>query len=315
MNLKDYLKIGIRNAYIIILLIFISIITTYFAFFQQNIDKFQSTIFVTFANQQDNEKTNLESNILDSITANDQFAESVQGWFRNPSFLDSLYSKHTNLLNISAKKQEKQNIIIIYETLDENSAKEVKKSINELLNRQIVSFNNKSQLNFDIAIFDHHYNIINSRQYFYLLAAVIFGLLAGYLVAISYEFWFDKLKSPSEIKAIFCKEPFDHFKNEKDFKLNFNFLINKLKSEKRGYELEIFNLTKSSKFGLETISKEGDFKKTISLNIPNDLDKINPSRPSLIILQYGVSELNILKKLSKLNLSYLQIITIDRVRK
>ncbi len=310
MNLFEYLKIALRRRYFLFFFILISGIISFLYVQNTNKPYYQNTIFISFSSNLSDE-SNLPY-ILNPIETTDYFTESVQGWFLSPGLNNRINSNLEQKISLSSIKQEKQNLLLTYQT--EQQSTENPEIIKQELEKDLSKFNSISDLDFSISLYDFHQQEIKPNLFKSLIIYIILSIVIGYLLALAYELVFRKLNSKDQIKQIFRKDIYACYKSSKDFKLNNNFLLQKLKNDLENYNaLEIFNLTNSPKFGIETISKAKLFDKIVSIDIPKELEKINPKAPTLIITQMGFTNLHDLEQLSKLSLTKLEIVIIDQI--
>jgi capsular polysaccharide biosynthesis protein len=186
----------------IIGILFITLITTTVAAIQglnQAEFKYETTVFLSIGH-----KYNAADGIsaYETVHAADSFKETVQGWFRNPSFLERIFDEADASADLSARNQEKQNILITYNTKDKNTAEKIADSIKDNLVNEISAYNIPTRSEFTLALYD--YNIADSpdRLVFFVLFGIFAGLFLGLFVSFTYEALFTSSSKHSLLQKL-----------------------------------------------------------------------------------------------------------------
>lgn len=116
----------------------------------KNSTPFQSTIFITIGNSQ--KVTGNQTSQYENVQSSDSFSETVQGWFKKiPEFSKRIQSVPGT--GIEFVETEKQNIMISFSTNTPDEAKNISTTIKNELQKEIESYNLKTNSDFQIAIF------------------------------------------------------------------------------------------------------------------------------------------------------------------
>src|SRR5690606_15941862 len=106
MNITSHFKLYQRNWIAILFVGIIIASAVAYTLLGRNTSTHQATIFASIAIRDD-----VNSSSFDDFQAADQFTESIQGWFKNPSLLKDIASRaHVDTVSLAARKQEKQNL-------------------------------------------------------------------------------------------------------------------------------------------------------------------------------------------------------------
>ena len=117
------------------------IISVYWINRQQS--SFHTTIFTTIANQS-------TSSSEENEQASTYFGETLMGWFRNPAFLEKIYNQADTEGDLSAHKQERQNLIIEIDAASELKNNKLAKSTLKTLELEINNFNQETENQFKL---------------------------------------------------------------------------------------------------------------------------------------------------------------------
>lgn len=310
MNFNDYLKLASRNIYLIIIVTIICA-TGGFLFTQSlNTNPYGATLFLSFGIEDKATKT---TSSYENLQAADQITESIQGWFKDPSFINEINLNSPLNPNIQAKKQEKNNLLISFSSPDQDSAKLISNRILAVLTSRLTQYSTQSDLKITIATNSLDIALQSSKNKIFILISIIIGLIVGFLGALFWENILQVIKSDQHFESIFTKKLLASFTNDKEFKKNHFFLSKYLSEKYRKQPLQIIDLTHKNKFGLETISKHSEIGEIKSLKLPVDFPKINTHTPTLLILEIGYTKIKLIKELNNFQFSNLNIISIQKI--
>ncbi len=142
---------------------------------------YQATVFINIGAKQNNQNTSL----LEAVQAADQFTETIQGWFKDPSFLAKISNGSTE---ISARKQEKQNLIVEYVKSTPEEAINLSSEIKQGLQEQLESYNSQTQNGFTIGVFSTTVNTKNYPLGLVIILGIIGGFMGGQALAYVFEY-------------------------------------------------------------------------------------------------------------------------------
>ncbi len=272
--------------------------------------KYENSIFLVFG-VEDRLKG---GDPYENLQAADQITESIQGWIKDPSFQKEIAGITGNDFSIKAKKQEKNNLLITFNTADLTANNSYKEAILSLLNQKISVYNNNSDLQINLA--SQTYNLDENRYLpaVVLMLAGLFGLLIGVIFSYLYEKMTGKVSFLKEISFFFSTvRPFS-FKNEKHLKTGFPFLYKHLMSDNPGNQLQILHFSTPSKVLQTMFSEQENIKGVTELCIPDNLQDVRIDLPTVLICQPGATPRGGLDYLSELNFSRLEIVVFDRLK-
>lgn len=183
-----------RNLKVLIAALTISLIVSFYWSSQQEAS-FHTTIFTTIANQS-------ESSTQENEQASTYFGETLMGWFRNPAFLDKIYSQANAQGSLSAHKQERQNLIIEIDADSEANSEALAGAAFSVLQTEIEQFNqdteNKYQL-LDLGMTTYQNPL---KQAVFILAAIFAVLFFTFFAILGFEAITGRISLPAQINGI-----------------------------------------------------------------------------------------------------------------
>ena len=205
---KEYYLFGKRNLHIILSLILVITIASVFFYQKSNSGTtYTSNIFINIGAQgtpligQQTQVFSTDS--FQAIQAADNFAESVQGWFKDYDFTDQINKKAGIGVGINAKKQEKQNITLSFQVPTTEKATEVSNIIKQQLADQIKQYNQINHSSYQLTFFSA--NISENKSQLPLMAAVFF--LVSVFIAIIAAYIIEKIRGvvsfTNELKPVY----------------------------------------------------------------------------------------------------------------
>ncbi|MBT4936694.1 hypothetical protein HON22_02140 [Candidatus Peregrinibacteria bacterium] len=197
--------------FIVFLTLFLGFSGWYYASSQVS-NKFVSTLFFTVATQD-------SSNPEQAEVASTYFGETLIGWFRNPVFLSSIKAHaQDDFKSISAYKQERQNLLVEIHSMSKEGANNVSESILEVLEKELIRYNNASGSSF--VIIDQGRTLRTSQGAFmlYPLAGLVLGLFLSIFLLLLKELLRDEISSIAEAEQILDTHTMEFLK--KDFEKN-----------------------------------------------------------------------------------------------
>lgn len=135
----------------------------------------ETTLFLNFGARQGQASTS-----YDDVQAADQFTESVQGWFKNPDLLQRIESTAQVEAALSARKQEKQNLVVTFYAENEEQAQTIADATIEELRQEIDRYNEQTQSSFALAIA----SVTIAQQPAKTIILSLLGLVLGLVLAI-----------------------------------------------------------------------------------------------------------------------------------
>lgn len=194
MTISEHLKLAYRNKILILFVTFIALICGFVVANNNQQFRFNNTIFYIFGVQDANHQTDLYEN----LQAADQITESIQGWFKDPSFLESINQQGALSYGLKSKKQDKNNLVITFTSDSAANGKFFSQSINTTLADRINSYNAHSDLQIRISSQSHHVSEKGSELGLYLFVSLLLGIVLGQISALLFEFLRGKLSTRSK---------------------------------------------------------------------------------------------------------------------
>ncbi len=297
MTIKQLIALIRRKLLPIIIITLISLLigfSTYF--FTSRNSTYTGTVFINIGSEI--EKMTL-SQVTDSVQAADQFTETAQGWFRNSSLIDRINAISGYKSTFTVKKQEKQNLSVIFRAQSAASANIIGVAVVQELNREIEKYNYSNNSGFNISL----NSVTSSRQsglliYLIMLLSALSGALIGVISIYLYEKSTGVAMNSEEIEKIMNKQALDKLNNvNKD---SFSFI---------GAVMNKITHRKSIFIGVDVEAKDVLFFKEKEKNgeneyvvFPKDTLKILDSfnQRCFVVCQIGKSELENIRRLKQI---------------
>jgi hypothetical protein len=194
MTFNEYLGITERNKFFILISILICGLTGALLGFQKN-TLYNSSLFITFSvkSSQSSSEENLQSS--------DQITETIQGWFKDPAFLKNKETDSIYQINANAKKQEKNNLLISYDSIDQKTAEDKSTIILDLLQNRLSEYNKNSDLKVNIALSSNTHLQSTNPIFSYSIIGLLIGLISGLALSLLYEIKHQKIISLIQIES------------------------------------------------------------------------------------------------------------------
>ena len=155
----------------------------------KNTKPFETTIFVTIGQT---ETANTATTAFDNVQASDYFSETVQGWLKNPEFINRVYTKASTSVEIATRKQEKQNFLITFTTSNPETGTNLGNIIKTELTTEMETYDQKTNGKFQIAIFSAKTEQKPQSIPLFILIGIISGFIFASFVVYGYEYIFKK---------------------------------------------------------------------------------------------------------------------------
>ncbi len=187
MNLANLIRFKWRNSLqIIVVSLLVALLSGLFFFLFRSGNNINATVFVNIGAKK-TAASGDNSTALDLVQASDQFTETIQGWFKNPEFTGKIGASLNIEPSISARRQEKQNLLLTFGAGDEATAKRLTQNVQEMLLAEIGNYNRNTGAGFQVALFSVDYKP-SSSLIIYLVVLLGFILGAGMGMGICYIF-------------------------------------------------------------------------------------------------------------------------------
>jgi len=157
-------------------------------------EQYTGTTFITIGVAEGNTLAQSDSSIYENVEAADHFSESIQGWFKNPSLLKSIEDQTGKKIDINAKKQEKQNIVITYSDTKKANLENTDKIIKDQLEKDIDQYNTSTGTHFRLALYNTTIEESTKSYALYIALGLMMGLFLGFGIMGLYQKVNDELK-------------------------------------------------------------------------------------------------------------------------
>lgn len=188
MSFKDYIKLVKRNLGKTFLVMILTMVLAFGFSALRNKTPFATTILLSIGVKEIS-NTSSSSSIYEDVQAADNFTETVHGWFKNPEFLSGLTSEKVySPENFSVRKQEKQNLVVTYDSYNEESSTQTKNVIKNFIESQLATYNQKTNSHFELAIYSSATETKKSLLFILMGLGLIGGFILGSIISYLYEY-------------------------------------------------------------------------------------------------------------------------------
>ncbi len=295
MTFHSYLGLAKRRWQIVLGMAVLVAILTYSFALNKNKNLYKTTVFLSIGVNESAAKENPNSSIYENVQAADQFSETVQGWFKNPDFLQRIEKKSASGSNISARKQEKQNLLVSYNTVTRQQAEKISGAIKNELIDELNTYNQKTNTAFQLAIYTPSINEESANIPLFLLLGILAGLALGIGICYCYEYFFQFASWPEQINDIFQKNYLEKFPSLFCKKEKLHFLLAHLK--KLNAHITVAGANMNPAHLVRELAIHLPANRVQSNILPADAEKLLNAEYLLLVCQLGKTRLEDLKKL------------------
>lgn len=217
--------------------------------------------------------TNESHNVID------QFTETVQGWLFNPSLLEDINVEAGQRVQLSVRKQEKQNLLVTVTVPIDGDVDAASSAVLIVLDRELAAYNRMTNAHFLVA--GSSVNAFENSPTHALDLAVggFVGLIVGILCAVGGEYARRRLSFAFQVASWMNKAPLvrlPHALSSHDIEKAVALCGKKFPEPRPWVELGNSGL-RSLKSGQELFS------------YPEDLKKLNVDRSFIVVIHLGVT--------------------------
>lgn len=295
MTFHSYLILAKRKWRIVLGIAILVTILAYSFALMKNKNLHKATVFLSIGVNESGTKENQSSSIYENVQAADQFAETVQGWFKNPDFLARIEKKSGFGSNITARKQEKQNLLVNFNTPTREQAERISEVIKNELVYELNTYNQQTNTAFQLALYTPNINEESVNVLLFLLLGILAGLALGIGIGYGYEYLFQLVSFSEQITEILKKNYLEKLSSLFCKKEKLHFLFAHLKKINVPITVAGINMNPAH-LVKETVNHLPE--RTIRSSIlPADAEKLGSAQYLLIVCQLGKTRLEDLKKL------------------
>ncbi|GEM_PF-835305 len=183
----------------------------------KNQSQYETTIFLSIGaadlRDQSDARDQTKNSPLDLIQAADQFSETVQGWFKNPEFIQTILAQSKTYTDFSARKQEKQNLVVTFAAGSHEAAKNIVNAVKAGLSAEIEKYNLKTGSRFELALYSSFIETKPANLMLFLMLGLLFGLIIGTATGYFYEYFFDLAMDENQVSSLMHKEYLEKFQS------------------------------------------------------------------------------------------------------
>ncbi len=270
----------------------------------------ENSLFYSFSV---NAKNSTQNNNYENLQSADQITESIQGWIKDPAFQDNVTNESNLKLQIRGKKQEKNNLIISFDSKNTAEADLYQKAIDHELRKRLSTYNLASS--FDIAIGSQSFHSESKLDlsFIFIFGGLIIGKFLGIWAAYLHEQYRNKLITVKTLSKLINHQALFYFSSLYHFKKHHAILTAYLDRKYHQQKIQLINLTKKPKVGLETLSSMSEGVEMKSYEFPKQLKDIKANCPAIILVQLGETSNQHLTELNLFSLENHEVIVFNRI--
>ena len=310
MNLIDIIRLTKRNIVFITLAALLGLLAGYGITKVKPPLNLENSIFYSFSV---NSKISSQNTNYENLQSADQITESIQGWTKDPAFQETVNNQTGLNFPIRAKKQEKNNLTISFDSQNSAEADLYQKSIDQELKKRLSSYNLPSSFDIIIGIQSFHRENKLNLDFLFILGGLIIGKFLGILASYLSEKYRNRLVNENEISQIIDHKALFYFSSLYDFKKQHSILTAYLDRKYHRQKIQLINLTRKSKVGLETLSSMTGEVEMKSYEFPRQTSEIKPENPAILLVQLGETSKSHLKELNLFELQNHEVIVFNRI--
>lgn len=289
MNFLDYIYLIRRNLLSVTMVTILVMAATMTLVKMKNNSAFQSTVFITIGNSL---KTSGALSPYENVEAADHFSETVQGWFKNPDFQQRI--QRTTKTDISARKQEKQNIVISFAADSEETSAKINGDIKSELEKEIDSYNLKTGSTFQLAAYSLNVEEKPLSYLIFMVISLLGGLTLSSFAVYLLEYFTGKTSSISQIQAMTGKNPVDIIHKFNKNELSFIRAIVKKNAKKN---IQFITTNESSKKTSHILEQKFGGNSVHVISFPQESEKISENAHHLVVCELGRTTTDDLQKI------------------
>lgn len=308
MTASEYLKLVLRHP-VSVLLIALASTFSGMLFYQFNLQPgYDNTVL--YAVGLENPHSTTDS--FENLQAADLFTESIQGWFRDPTFLKQISaSAQGQSFPIKSKKQEKNNLLITFSSDSQENAINYASAITLAMETRLLQYNNISGLK--IAIFPGGVDSVPARSQLsiVLLVALFCGLLFGFLGTYLLEKVLNSIQSVTQVQKYFPDAEIFNYDSANHLQKKPGYLFRFVETHLPPGESQLLNFTPLHGSLLEKIFRHLKHHQISQLQLPKQIEQVSTAQSSLLVLQFGKTSLFDLEQFSKLGVPVKAVMIIN----
>lgn len=144
----------------------------------------EATLFLSIGTKQ----INSSSSTFDDVQAADRFTETLQGWFKNPDLIKRIEEKTGESVSLSARKQEKQNLIVTLPAMSEEMADTIANITIQELKQDIQQYNASTGSQYTLALASVTIEEQKAKTLIFGLIGFVFGIVFALGLVHAWEF-------------------------------------------------------------------------------------------------------------------------------
>lgn len=310
MSTIDLIRLVKRNFLFIVLASLIGLTAGYGVTKLRPIASLENSLFYSFSV---NAKNASQNNSYENLQAADQITESIQGWIKDPAFQDTINRQANLNIPIKAKKQEKNNLIISFDSHDSSQSDSYQKAIDQELRNRLNKYSQTSSFEITIGGQSFYQDSKFNLSILIILAGLIIAKLLGILFSYLFEKYTNKLVTEDELSKIIEHKGLFYFGSLNQFKRHHAVLAAYLDRKYHQQKIQLINLTRKPKVGLETLSSMTGEVEMKCYEFPKQIKEIKAESPAIILVQLGESSAVHIKQLNLFNLEKHEVIVFNRI--
>ena len=296
MTFHSYLILAKRKWKLILAIIIVVTVLAYGFALAKNKNLYKATVFLSIGVNESAMRENPKSSVYENVQAADQFTETVQGWFKNPDFLQRIEKKSGFGSNISARKQEKQNLLVTFNTPIRLQAEKISEVIKNELIAELNTYNQRTSTAFQLAIYTPNINEEPVNVFLFLLFGILAGSALGIAISYGHEYLFQLASFSEQITDILQKNYLEKLRAQTSQKEQLELLLVGLKKHTSN-TMMVAGVNINPGHLAKEIARHIPGKTFHQCILPSDCEKLTDAKYLLLVCRLGKTSLDDLKKL------------------
>lgn len=208
---------------------------------------------------------------VDEIT--DSFTETVQGWFFNPAFSQTLNERIGEPVGLSARKQEQQNLMVTLSLPETVESEAASAEFLALLEEEIARYNEATRSSFVVALHSVTVSESTVSHGIYAMVAGVLGFVIVCFGVLTVEYLRGRLTFVAQAEAIMGHSPLKRILSSRSTLLKSGLeVVRALHPDRQGWVM----VDASSKGTVAHLQ-----------HFPQDLAKLDPQAPVILWVRLG----------------------------
>ncbi len=286
--MTDYISLALRNWWKILLFMVLGGVIAFVFLMKNSHPSVDHTVFVSIGAEVPSQQAATTST-FELVQSADFFTETVQGWFKNPEFQRRVATKSGVPTNVSARKQEKQNLVLSFSTSSLEDGGKYSEVLHNVLLQDITSYNEKTNSRFEMTLFDLTSETHTENWLVVIIFGKLFGLFLGFLVVFFFDKLFGIMSFRQQASHVVPEEQIFVLQKNKPEQLSYLFAGARERLENKKGSVQVWLVNFHDVKLPHTLKEYSAGQKVEVLEAPTEVSEYDSQAIAIIILRLGTS--------------------------